>query len=216
MENQPNSTGQETVFISRGEDESFPQTTTINNQENSSNQEHPEEEIVTVKVCAQFEQPLFFRLKRTAPMKKLFDAFAKRVGLATATLTFRRDGDRISEADTPASLQLSDDEQIDVFQITIGGENGGDEQEQVENNTTDLLTIHITEPGGGGIGFRVKKTTQLQKTFEAFAERKGYDLKYIRFHYNGRRLTGTSTPKLQEMVDIDEIQALVEQHGGKE
>jgi hypothetical protein len=214
MENQPNSTGQETVFISHGENESFPQATTLNIQENSSNQEPLGNSVVTVKVREQGGQTCIFRVKRSTPMMKIFDAFARKVGLTTETLTFRLDGERIREFETPASLNLSDEDQIDVFYAAVGGENSEDEQEQGENTATDLLTIHVIDQERR-VGFRVKKTILFQKIFEAFAEKNGYDLNHIRFLLNGKRLTANSTPKMQEMVDNDEIQAVVHQSGGQ-
>jgi small ubiquitin-related modifier len=216
MENQPNSTGQETVFISHGDNQSFPHTATMNNQENSSNQERLGNSVVTVKVRDQFEQFFFFRVKRSTPMMKIFDAFARKVGLPTAMLKFMRDGERISEIETPASLELYDEDQIDVFHVAVGGENGEDEQEQGENNVTDLLTIFVKDSDGERTGFRVKKNIEFQKIFEAFAKRKNYDLKYIRFTYDGDKLNAHSSPKIQKMEDNDEIQASVQQHGGKE
>jgi Cu/Ag efflux protein CusF len=68
---------------------------------------------------------------------------------------------------------------------------------------------------GQTIVFKIKKDTLLSKVFEHFAKQRGYSLNLIRFMYNGRRLQGNVTPKMLEMEDGDEVDATVEQVGGK-
>ena len=54
-------------------------------------------------------------------MKKVFGAYAQRKGVDEKTLRFMLDGDRVGDNDTPDSLELEDNDQIDVMQEQTGG-----------------------------------------------------------------------------------------------
>jgi small ubiquitin-related modifier len=47
---------------------------------------------------------VFFRIKRTTPLRKAIDVFCKRTGKDAKSLRFLYDGERVSENDTPASV----------------------------------------------------------------------------------------------------------------
>ena len=52
------------------------------------------------------------------------------------------------------------------------------------------------------------------KVFTAYAQRKGVDLKALRFVLDGTRITDDETPKTLELEDQDQIDCLLEQQGG--
>lgn len=80
-----------------------------------------ETEHINLKVTTQDGEPVHFKIKRTTPMQKLIDAFAKRQALDKATMRFTFDGRRISGTDTPNSLEMEDNDIIDVLIEQIGG-----------------------------------------------------------------------------------------------
>lgn len=49
----------------------------------------------------------FFKVKPTTKMSKVFDAYAKRKGVASGTLRFLFDGERVQPDDTPAKVSNS-------------------------------------------------------------------------------------------------------------
>lgn len=55
---------------------------------------------------------------------------------------------------------------------------------------------------------------KFDKLFSKFAQLKGVDIDVYRFHYEGKRLHGESTPQMFEMEDGDSIDAFVHAVGG--
>ena len=53
-----------------------------------------------------------------------FRSYAERTGVATTSLRFLFDGRRITDEDTPKTLNMEDDDVIEVYQEQLGG--GGD------------------------------------------------------------------------------------------
>jgi small ubiquitin-related modifier len=62
--------------------------------------------------------------------------------------------------------------------------------------------------------FKIKKTTKMEKVFNAYAQRKGVQVGSLRFLLDGERVTGEQTPKMLELEDGDQIDAVLEQVGG--
>ena len=54
----------------------------------------------------------------------------------------------------------------------------------------------------------------MAKVFDAYAQRKGVDLKALRFVLDGERIAADATPKTLELEDQEQIDCLLEQQGG--
>ena len=54
-------------------------------------------------------------------MSKVFGAYAQRKGVQQSSLRFLLDGERINPEDTPKSLELEDQDQIDCLLEQYGG-----------------------------------------------------------------------------------------------
>ncbi|KAK8260438.1 hypothetical protein V6Z11_D13G121100 [Gossypium hirsutum] len=67
---------------------------------------------------------------------------------------------------------------------------------------------------GNEVFFRFKRSTQLKKLMNAYCDRQSVDFNSIAFLFNGRRLRGEQTPTELEMVDGDEIDAMLHQTDG--
>ena len=78
-------------------------------------------EFIKLRVVAQDSSEIHFRVKMTASMLKIMKNYAKRLEVPLSSLRFAVDGERIKDADTPASLGLENDDIIDVFQQQVGG-----------------------------------------------------------------------------------------------
>lgn len=77
-----------------------------------------------------------------------------------------------------------------------------------------LPMIHVQDPHGGGISFKLKPTTPFRKMFDAYCERYQININNIRFLFDGNRLAETQTMQSVGMVDGDVIDAVVQQTGG--
>lgn len=179
----------------------------------SGSDEAPGEAPLNLKVRDQSGDELIFRVKKNTPMKKIFEAYAQRIGVAVAALKFTYDGNRVKDEDTPKMLELDDNDQIDVFLNQTGGadEEGGAAVKSEEA----AITIKVTEASGDEIAFKVKKSTKMAKIMEAFAQRKGVASNMLRFMVDGKRVNAEDTPKTLELEDGDQVDVVLQQEGGK-
>ncbi|KIN99164.1 hypothetical protein M404DRAFT_155796 [Pisolithus tinctorius Marx 270] len=70
---------------------------------------------INVKVVSSTGDEVFFKIKRNTKLSKLQGAYANKVGKDVASIRFLYDGNRINEDDTPASLDMEDNDTIDVM-----------------------------------------------------------------------------------------------------
>ena len=75
------------------------------------------------------------------------------------------------------------------------------------------LNIRIRDQTGEETFFKVKKTTKLDKVFNAYSTRKGVAATSLRFLFDGSRVNSTQTPESLEMEDGDVIDVMMEQAG---
>jgi len=78
-------------------------------------------EPITIRVRDQTGEETFFKIKKTTKMSKVFNTYAQRKGVQVNSLRFLLDGDRIQNDDTPAKLELDDQDQIDCMLEQMGG-----------------------------------------------------------------------------------------------
>ncbi|XP_038227503.1 small ubiquitin-related modifier 2 [Dermochelys coriacea] len=76
---------------------------------------------INLKVAGQDGSVVQFKIKRHTPLSKLMKAYCERQGLSMRQIRFRFDGQPINETDTPAQLEMEDEDTIDVFQQQTGG-----------------------------------------------------------------------------------------------
>ncbi|KAK9973217.1 hypothetical protein ABG768_023958 [Culter alburnus] len=80
-----------------------------------------ENDHINLKVAGQDGSVVQFKIKRHTPLNKLMKAYCERQGLTMRQIRFRFDGQPINETDTPAQLEMEDEDTIDVFQQQTGG-----------------------------------------------------------------------------------------------
>lgn len=80
-----------------------------------------EKNYVRLKVVAQDGTEVLFRVRTTARLEKVKKAFAERTGNPNASLRFIFDGRRLTDSDTPAELEMTDEDLIEVYTEQIGG-----------------------------------------------------------------------------------------------
>jgi len=79
---------------------------------------------INIKVLSAQGEEVFFKIKRNTKLSKLQTAYAHKIGKDVNTIRFLYDGDRITEDDTPASLDMEDNDTIDVMVEQVGGGRG--------------------------------------------------------------------------------------------
>eukprot|EP01034_Spumella_vulgaris_P036196 gene36196-44647_t len=170
---------------------------------------------ITLKVKDQGGEEMFFKVKKGTEMSKIFNAYAGRRGVAATALRFMFDGKRVKETDTPKMLEMEEDDQLEAYLEQLGG-GADDETEDTKPSASDdaAITISVKGQDGEATQFKVKKSTKLQKVFDAYIQRKGVNPGSVRFLFDGQAVQGTSTPKMLEMNDEDQIDAVLPQVGG--
>ncbi|NXY22158.1 SUMO3 protein, partial [Atrichornis clamosus] len=78
-------------------------------------------EHINLKVAEPDGSVVQFRVKRHTALSKLMKAYCCRQGLLMRQIIFRFDGRPIKEANTPAQLEMEDEDTIEVYQQQIGG-----------------------------------------------------------------------------------------------
>ncbi|TFK80219.1 ubiquitin-like protein [Polyporus arcularius HHB13444] len=76
---------------------------------------------INIKVVTQTGEEVFFKIKRNTKLSKLQGAYANKVGKDVGSIRFLYDGQRITDDDTPASLEMDDNDTIDVMVEQVGG-----------------------------------------------------------------------------------------------
>lgn len=64
---------------------------------------------------------VFFKIKRTTPLKRLMEAFCKRQGKSVESLRFLHEGQRLTPDSTPESLDMEDGDLIEAHREQVGG-----------------------------------------------------------------------------------------------
>ncbi|KAF8803965.1 ubiquitin-like protein [Phlegmacium glaucopus] len=76
---------------------------------------------INIKVVSSTGEEVFFKIKRSTKLTKLQGAYASKVGKDVGSIRFLYDGARIQDDDTPASLDMEDNDTIDVMVEQVGG-----------------------------------------------------------------------------------------------
>ncbi|EJD06164.1 ubiquitin-like protein [Fomitiporia mediterranea MF3/22] len=76
---------------------------------------------INIKVLSAQGEEVYFKIKRSTKLSKLQTAYAHKIGKEVSTIRFLYDGERINEDDTPASLDMEENDTIDVMVEQVGG-----------------------------------------------------------------------------------------------
>ena len=128
------------------------------------------------------------------------------VGAPIASLRFLFDGKRINDDETPKSLEMEQDDVIEVYQEQTGG--GADEGE------IEYIKLKVVSQDSNVIHFRMKMSTQMGKLKKSYSERVGAPIESLRFLFDGKRMNDDETPKSLELEQDDVIEVYQEQTGG--
>ncbi|KAJ7054838.1 small ubiquitin-related modifier [Mycena amicta] len=76
---------------------------------------------INVKVVSSTGEEVFFKIKKSTKLSKLQGAYASKVGKDVGSIRFLYDGVRINDDDTPSTLDMEDNDTIDVMVEQVGG-----------------------------------------------------------------------------------------------
>ncbi|XP_043097546.1 small ubiquitin-related modifier 3-like [Puntigrus tetrazona] len=79
-----------------------------------------ENDHINLKVAGQDGSVVQFKIKRHTPLSKLMKAYCERQGLSIRQIRFRFDGQPINETDTPAQLEMEDEDTV-LIQLRYTG-----------------------------------------------------------------------------------------------
>ncbi|KAH9961922.1 small ubiquitin-related modifier [Russula dissimulans] len=82
------------------------------------------DQTINVKVVSSSGEEVYFKIKRTTKLSKLQGAYANKVGKDVGSIRFLYDGARINDDDTPQTLEMEDNDTIDVMVEQVGGSRG--------------------------------------------------------------------------------------------
>ncbi|KAI3658669.1 hypothetical protein MP638_006733 [Amoeboaphelidium occidentale] len=80
-----------------------------------------ENEQISLKVAGQDGNEVVFKVKKTTIFKKIFEAYAQKMGRASNVFKFSFEGTRLEPDQTPANAGLENDDIIDVMAEQTGG-----------------------------------------------------------------------------------------------
>ena len=86
-------------------------------------EEDRQDDFVMINVRMQNGSVTKFRMRGGSPMFKLMEAFCARHNLLRDQIRFLYDGVRVRDDETPDSLDMDDEDTVDVFLFQVGGRN---------------------------------------------------------------------------------------------
>jgi hypothetical protein len=131
---------------------------------------------------------------RPGDQREVIDVEAQTKSRDRASYTYSQDINRIASTNP--------------FQIANPG-NGGPSQEARQEGQLDIRVIDTLDLAE--VYFRLLRTTQMNKVFDAFCHRQGIPQHQLRFLFEGSRVGHLDTPGTLEMVHGDIIEAHYEQ-----
>jgi hypothetical protein len=171
--------------------------------------------LLSVKVKDQQENELFFKIKATTKLGKVFDSYCQRQEVDRRSVRFLLDGIRIQDDETPEMLEIEDGDMIQCVLEQSGGNGTADGEPNPEDQAPTHLNVSVRDQDGNDLLFKIKKSTPLKKVMDAYCERQGKNRGLVRFLFEGSRVQDTDTPDGLDLEDGDMIEVFLEQQGGE-
>ncbi|KAK6008676.1 hypothetical protein QM012_000579 [Aureobasidium pullulans] len=169
-----------------------------------------------------------FGVKSSTRMEKVQNAYADRTGRPIGSLRFYYEGTRVVPDDTVATLEMENEDIIEVMTAQIGGEDG-----KVENNIPAKVAVEVQECEIDGktcpaIYFSMSSHSRFSKLMRVWAERRGGNAAVNFYHLGDQskaRVHETDTPEklgmgdsvvltvVQEMANAIDVDDWVEMDG---
>lgn len=76
---------------------------------------------ISLKVVDQEGNEVYFKIKRSTPLRKLMDAYCQRQAKSSDSIRFLYDGARVMPDSTPEEMEMEDNDIIDAVLQQTGG-----------------------------------------------------------------------------------------------
>ena len=84
---------------------------------------HTENQKIRVIVSRQDNSKMVaFMMRKSDPMKKVFDRYSNLIGIQPSSLRFLFDGYTVNHSDTPNSLKMEDSDVMEAYRLAFSGE----------------------------------------------------------------------------------------------
>lgn len=77
------------------------------------------------------------------------------------------------------------------------------------------VCLQVRDAEGNEVQFKIKKSTHLKKLMDAYCTRMGVQKGSYRFLFDGHRINEDDTPESLDMQELDCVDAMVSQLGGR-
>ena len=189
----------------------------------SSEKTYDSDEVIRVftklKMVEQKTCEVIFVVKKSTRLAKLKRSFAERAKLELSPLRFFYYGVRIKDTDTPKSLQMNNDDRIDVFyeigqsplkvSETTVTKVSPEKSSEKTHHSDEYIRLKVVDQNVEA-KLRVKKSVQLCELKRIFAELTEVESSQLRFLYDGYPIKDTDTPELLQMDNDDQIDVFSE------
>jgi small ubiquitin-related modifier len=92
-----------------------------NTSQAAENKDNGGDDYIKLRVVSQDSNEVHFRVKSSTTLGKLKKSYADRMGVPIGALRFLFDGRRLEDTETPAGLEMENDDVIEVYQEQVGG-----------------------------------------------------------------------------------------------
>ncbi|EKD11958.1 ubiquitin-like modifier [Drepanopeziza brunnea f. sp. 'multigermtubi' MB_m1] len=166
---------------------------------------------IKIKVKNQHGSEVTFKMKRTTPLEKVMDAFCSRQEIDIKSVRFLFEGQRVQPTDTPISLEMEDEDIIEVFIEQLGGE--FIEVEVRPLAASGRLRIIVKNETGDEVTFLMKKSATFGRLLAAYCQRLEINTTSVRFLWKGSRVQLSDTPASLTFEDGEIFKVFKEQGG---
>jgi small ubiquitin-related modifier len=156
---------------------------------------------INIKVKDQNENEVFFKIKKTTKLSKVFNAYCTRKSIQRESVRFLLDGSRVQGEDTPKSLDMEDGDMIESVLEQAGGDATPQPVAQVHTKGDDTpshssaIDIKIIDDKGHEFPFKIKRTCKFSKIFEAYTDIQSLNSCHVCFTFNDIKICGEETPQ---------------------
>ena len=160
-------------------------------------------EHIKLKVVGQDSNEVHFRVKQTTLMGKLKSSYSSRVGVPVSQLRFLFDGRRINDDESPRTLEMEQDDVIEVYQEQTGG---GVMYETMDEAAEFTFELQVVGAGNSRTVVTVVPGMNMKDIRNSFASQVGVSPNYVTFSiysYNRKKvMTDIREDATPEMLGI--------------
>mmetsp|Transcript_20635 Transcript_20635/g.57336 ORF Transcript_20635/g.57336 Transcript_20635/m.57336 type:complete len:185 (-) Transcript_20635:92-646(-) len=144
----------------------------------STTSRHPPCEVLKIQVRDETGSVLWFQLKTTQKLKRLFDSYkARMLSAAQQDVQFVYKGLYLEATHTPQQLHMKDGDVMECVRV------------QVQPVLQEAITVVVRDQNNIKIWFKIRTTQRLRLLFQHYAKLVRYPAHAFQFSFQGQSLT---------------------------